>query len=107
MKKKSNSFTDNLLKIATIISTTVSCLRLLFMGILSIKLALGIIFAVVIFLAIGNSVSKFVLAIFGLVLFMLVFGSKFHGGQMHFFTGILTIIVTLLVTYFVLKKLFE
>ena len=55
-----SSTMKTLVNIATIVSATVTCIRLAFYGIISIQTAGLIMIGVVVFVAIGNNVSKII-----------------------------------------------
>lgn len=105
--QQSSSFTKTLVNIATIVSTSVTCIRLAYYGILSIQWASLIMLGVVIFVALGNNLSKIVLAAAALFLFVLLFsyGDKETFSQLM--TLMLTLIIMLIGIYIIIKGIFK
>ena len=95
-----------LVNIAAIVSAVVTCMRLAFYGIISIQTAGLIMIGVVVFVAIGNNVSKIMLAMVALLLFTLLYSS----GNKHNFSvlmgSMLSLILVLVGVYVILKAAF-
>lgn len=96
-----------LVNIATIVSTTITCISLAYHQILSIQVAALIMLGVVIFVALGNNLSKIVLACIALFLFVLYYS----GGNNQYFsalmTQMLTLIIVLIGIYIMIRSLFK
>lgn len=106
-KQRGNSFTKTLVNIATITSATVTCIRLAYYGILSIETAALIMFGVVAFVALGNNLSKIVIAAAALILFVLLYS---HGNKAAFeqlMTQMLTLILVLVGIYIMIRAMFR
>ena len=95
-----------LVNIATIVSATVTCIRLAFYGIFSIQTAGLIMIAVVVFVAISNNVSKIILAVTALFLFTLLYsaGNKYNFSVLM--SSMLTLILVLVGLYVIIKGAF-
>lgn len=106
-RQQSSSFTKTLLNIATIVSTTITCIRLAYYGILSIQWAALIMIGVVAFVAIGNSLAKILLAAVALFLFVLLYsyGDKVAFSQLM--THMLTLIIVLIGLYVMIRGIFR
>ena len=95
-----------LVNIATIVSATVTCMRLAFYEILSIQTAGLIMIGVVVFVAIGNNISKIILAVAALFLFTLLYSA----GNKHNFSvlmsSMLSLILVLVGLYVIIKGVF-
>ncbi len=105
--KQATSPVKTIVNIATIASTVITCLRLVVYGIFSIKTAAWVMIAVVVFVAIGNSISKVVLAIAAILLFCILYSSGSAEGFQAMITGVITLILILTGLYFLLKGLFR
>ena len=82
-----------LVNIATIASAVITSLRLAFWGVISAKTAFFIMIGVVVFVALGNNLSKIVLAIIAVVLFSLLGAA----GNPQKFQTLLMLILTLII----------
>jgi len=105
--KRGNSFTKSLVNIATIISTTVTCIRLATYGIISIQVAALIMFGVVAFVAIGNNLSKIVLAAVALFLFVLLYSYSNKVAFSQLMAQMLTLIIMLIGFYIMIRAVFR
>ena len=92
-----------LVNIATIISATVTCMRLAFYGILSIQTAGLIMIGVVVFVAIGNNVSKILLAVAALFLFILLYSAGNKQNFSFLMCSMLSLILVLVGLYVIIK----
>jgi len=95
-----------LLNIATIVSTTITCISLCSLGVFSIKTAAIIILAVVIFVALGNNAAKIILACIALILFMLIHSGGTSQGFEALLTRMVSLIAVLVVIYFIVRNIF-
>jgi hypothetical protein len=95
-----------LLNIATIISTTITCISLCSLGIFSIKTAIIVILAVVIFVALGNNAAKIILACIALILFILIHSGGTSQGFRALLSGMVSLIAVLVVIYFIIRNIF-
>lgn len=100
-RKKSK--TKVLLNTATIISTVVISIRLVFYGFISIETAGLVMVGVVIFVAIRNSVAKIILSIIALLLLVTLYSKGNNEAFTELFQGILTIVVMLIGLYIIIK----
>ncbi len=96
-----------LVNIATIVSTSITCISLAYHKILSIQIAALIMLGVVIFVALGNNLSKIVLACVALFLFVLYYS----GGQDENFSALmkqmLALIIVLIGIYIIIRTFFR
>lgn len=96
-----------LVSIATIVSTTITCINLAYHQILSIQVAALVMLGVAIFVALGNNLSKIVLACVALFLFVLYYS----GGNNQYFstlmTQILAQIIALIGIYIMIRSIFK
>jgi Flp pilus assembly CpaF family ATPase len=99
-------FVRTLLNIATITSTTITCISLCSLGIFSTKTALIVILIVVIFVALGNNAAKIILACIALVLFMLINGGGTSEGFNTILNSMASLIAVLVVIYFIIRNVF-
>ena len=104
--KEQRSPLKTAVNIATIASAVITCLRLVIYGIFSIKTAVWVMIAVVVFVAIGNNISKIVLAIAAIFLFCLLYSSGSATGFQNLMVSVLTLILVLTGLYFLIKGLF-
>ena len=97
----------DILNVATIISATVVCIKLLIWGIFSMKTALLVMIGVVVFVAIGNPFAKLALSLIAVYLLLM----SQAGFSMEAFSAALTPIIALLVMlvglYIILRGLFR
>ena len=103
---KQKSFFDRLAGIASIVSAAIICIRLAWMGLLSVEWAGLIMIAVVIMAAIGNVATKLGISAVAIYLF-----AKFvsHGNEAQFegvISAILTLIIMLIGLYIMIKGAF-
>lgn len=103
-RKKSK--TKVLLNIATIISTVVISIRLVFYGFISIETAGLVMVGVVIFVVIGNSVAKIILSIIALLLLVALYSQGNNEAFAELLQGVLTIVVMLIGLYIIIKGVF-
>lgn len=104
--QQGNSVTKTIVNIATIVSTTVTCVRLAYYGIFSIQTAALVMLGVVIFVALGNNVAKVVLAAAALFLFVFLYS---YGNKEQFsalMTSMLALILTLVGLYIIIRGIF-
>ena len=106
-KKAETSPLKTIVNIATIASTVITCLRLVIYGVFSIKTAAWVMIAVVVFVAIGNNISKVMLAGAAVILFCLLYSSGSAAGFQAMLTGVLALRLVLVGLYFILKGLFS
>ena len=104
--KKSNPI-KTLVNIATIVTTAITCLRLVLMGIVSIETAIIITLAVLIFLALGKSVAKIVLACIALIFFVLLYSGGTSEGLYSLMGSMITLICILIGIYIMLRGAFR
>lgn len=96
-----------LVNIATIASATITCMRLLLMGIFSIKITMVVILAVVIFVTLGNNAGKVILACLALILFILLNSGGTREGFNALMRNMLTLICILSGISIMLRGLFR
>jgi hypothetical protein len=96
-----------LVNIATIVTTTVTCIRLAYYGILSIQIAALIMLGVVVFVALGNNVAKIVLAVAALFLFVLLYSYGDKAAFSQLMTQMLTLIIVLIGLYVMIRGIFK
>jgi hypothetical protein len=105
--RRRNSLTKTLVNIATIVSTTVVCLRLTYYKIIPFQIAALIMLGTVIFVALGNNLSKIVLSCAALFLFVLYYS----GGSNPYFSAlmgqVLGLIIILIALYIMIRSLFR
>ena len=105
-RKEKTSIWANVVNIATIVSASVTCIRLTYYHILSIQIAALILIAVTLFVALGNDIGKVLIAGASLFLFILLYSY----GDKHQFTmlfgAMLSLIIALCGIYIMLKGLF-
>lgn len=104
---KQKSFFDRLSGIASIVSAAIICIRLAWMGLLSVEWAALIMIAVVIMAAIGNTATKLGISAIAIYLF-----AKFVsvGNEAQFqgaITAILALIIALIGLYIMVKGIFN
>jgi hypothetical protein len=104
--KKTNPV-KTLVNIATIASATITCFRLFLIGIFSIKTAMIVILAVVIFVALGNNAAKIILACAALILFVLRYSGGTRVGFNALMGSMITLICVLAGIYIMLRSLFR
>jgi len=106
-EEKKSSGVNHVLNIATIISSTVICLKLILWGVLPLDKAGMIMIGVVVCVSIGKSYTK--LAIAGVSVYLLV--KSFSGNDEAAFTEGLTSVLTLLIMlfglYIIIRGLFN
>jgi hypothetical protein len=93
--------------IATIVSATVTCVRLANYGIISIQWAALIMLGVVAFVALGNNLSKIVLAAAALFLFVLLYSDGDKATFSQLMTQMLTLIIVLIGLYVMIRGIFK
>jgi hypothetical protein len=96
-----------LVNIATIISTSITCVSLTYQKILSIQVAALIMLGVVIFVALGNNLSKIVLACVALFLFVLYYSGGNNSHFTNLMTHMLTLIIVLIGLYVIIRAIFR
>lgn len=106
-RQQGSSFTKTLVNIATIVSTSVTCIRLAYYGILSIQWAGLIMLGVVIFVALGNHLSKIILAAAALFLFVLLYSYGNKEAFSQLMTLMLTLIIMLIGIYIIIRGIFK
>jgi len=105
--QRSNSFTKTLVNIATIVSTAITCIRLAYNQILSVEVAALIMFGVVVFVALGNSLAKVVLVVVALFLFFSVYSNGDKAAFLQLFKQMLTLIIVLIGLYLMIRSFFR
>ncbi len=106
-KKKKTPLTKTLVNIATIISTSVTCISLVFRKVIPIQIALVIMVGTAVFVALGNTLSKIVLACTALFLFVLYYS---NGNTNHFsalMKEMVTLILVMLCVYILVRSFFK
>ena len=104
---RSNSTMRTLVNISTIVSSVITCLSLVFHKFISIQIALLIMLSVVVFVALGNNLSKIVLTGIALFLFVAYYS---YGNKEQFnalLTQMLTLIIVLIWIYFIIRGYFK
>ena len=105
--QRSNSFTKTLVNIATIVSTAVTCIRIAYYDIISIQVSILIMLGVVVFVALGNNVSKIILAATALFLFVLLYSYGDKTAFKQILTSMLTLILVLIGLYVMIRGIFR
>ena len=105
--RRDSSVTKTLVNIATIVSTTVTCVRLAYYGIVSVQTAGLIMLGVVIFVALGNNAAKIILAAVALILFVLLYSYGNKEAFLQLMTSMLTLILILIGIYIVIRGVFR
>ncbi len=104
-RNQNKSFFNRLSGIASIISAAIICIRLAWMGILSIEWTAIIMIAVVVMAAIGNVATKLGICAIAIYLFA-KFVSRGNDAQFQGVVGaILALIITLIGLYIMLRSL--
>ena len=96
-----------MVNIATIVSTSVTCIRLTYYGILSVQTSALIMLGVVVFVALGNNIAKIVLAGAALILFVLLYSQGNSIAFSQLMTQMLTLILVLVGLYIMVRSIFK
>lgn len=97
----------DILNVATIISATVVCIKLLIWGIFSMKTALLVMIGVVVFVAIGNPFAKLALSLIAVYLLLMSQAGFSAEALSAAFTPIFTLLIMLIGLYIILRGLFR
>ena len=106
-ERRTNPVMKTLVNFATIISTVITCISLAYHKIISFQIAALIMLGTVIFVAMGNNISKIVLACAALFLFVLYYS----GGSSPYFSALmgqmLGLVIVLIALYIMIRSFFK
>ncbi len=103
---KKQGFIKTLVNIASIISAVITCLRLTIYGLITVETSVLIMLAVVVFVAIGNNISKIILSIIALAIFVLLYSGATNVAFTSLLKSVLTLIIIFIGVYIIIRSLF-
>ncbi|MEI6554596.1 MAG: hypothetical protein WCL70_03325 [Paludibacter sp.] len=105
--QRGNSTIKTIVNVATIVSSAMACIRFAINGIISAQTAALIMVGVVIFVAIGRSISKIGLTVIAFFLFVLYYSNGDKAMFSQLVTQLLTLFVVLIGIYIMIRGLFK
>lgn len=98
---------STLVNIATMVTTAVTCIRIAYLGIVSVEVAIVIMLGVVILVALGNDAAKIILAASALLLFVLLYSRGDKAQYTQLLSQMLAIILVLVGIYVMVRGFFR